>query len=151
MTDLCNKIIYTSVASDVFDDSEMDELLAKSRDNNNRDQVTGKLIYTNKNFFQLLEGDSEVLDETFKRIKNDKRHTDIFLLGRFDGQREYTQWSMEYTKVEDQDAYSKLVAILTDFVMQLDDEEDSKDKDSKTLNFSVKSHIDQILKDMGLN
>ena len=97
MTDLCNKIIYTSVASDVFDDSEMDELLAKSRENNNRDQVTGKLIYTNKNFFQLLEGDSEVLDETFKRIKNDKRHTDIFLLGRFDGQREYTQWSMEYT------------------------------------------------------
>ena len=54
-------------------------------------------------------------------------------------------------KVEDQDAYSKLVAILTDFVMQLDDEEDAKDKDSKTLNFSVKSHIDQILEDMGLN
>jgi hypothetical protein len=46
--------------------------------------VTSLLIYTDKHFFQILEGKNESVSELFKKISNDKRHYDVQILGEKD-------------------------------------------------------------------
>lgn len=66
-------------------DSKTDEslnslknLFQKAEENNIKNEITGILIYKNKNFLQVFEGESKVVDETFKRIVKNKKHHNIF-------------------------------------------------------------------------
>ncbi|GAA3623547.1 BLUF domain-containing protein [Flavivirga jejuensis] len=53
-------------------------LYSKAKKNNSKHNITGVLIYYNKNFLQVLEGDKISVDATFKRISLDTRHRNVF-------------------------------------------------------------------------
>ncbi len=48
--------------------------------NNNDLQITGILLHSMGNFFQVLEGEEESLKVLFKKIENDARHSEIFTI-----------------------------------------------------------------------
>lgn len=71
------------------------EILARSRDNNFRDNVTGFLIFDKTSFVQILEGEQSAVENTYTRILGDRRHADIILLAtRHVEARDFPEWSM---------------------------------------------------------
>jgi hypothetical protein len=56
------------------------EILAASRSNNRRDDITAALIHDERWFAQELEGSETALSVTFERILRDRRHADVSLV-----------------------------------------------------------------------
>ncbi len=57
--------------------------------------VTGLLLYPAGSFLQLIEGEERAVINTFNRIEQDPRHTDITVVDRrFIVDRHFGQWRM---------------------------------------------------------
>ncbi|TJZ89944.1 BLUF domain-containing protein [Paracoccus gahaiensis] len=88
------KLIYTSNHGGLTAKA-LDDLLLKSRANNERDGITGVLIASDEDFMQLLEGGRAVVAECFMRIMKDDRHQSIrVLMAGESGARLFSEWSM---------------------------------------------------------
>jgi len=75
--------------------STVRDILAKSQDNNLQNDVTGFLIFDKTSFVQILEGESQAVEDTYARILGDRRHTDIILVATRDIEtRDFPEWSM---------------------------------------------------------
>ena len=89
--------IYSSVASSIFSEDDLPELLAAARRANAKRHVTGMLAYINGNFLQVIEGDDDVIDGLFNKIKGDPRHKRVLLLAREPiTARYFSDWSMGF-------------------------------------------------------
>jgi hypothetical protein len=72
-------------------------ILAQSRKNNPRLGITGALFFDGQQYLQVLEGNSEHVDQLFLKISNDPRHEDVELLAREKiSARLFTDWSMGF-------------------------------------------------------
>jgi hypothetical protein len=70
-------------------------ILATSQANNTRDGLTGFLLFDQKWFFQILEGEHDSVITTYNRIQKDARHDTIELMAlRQVGRRSFPEWSM---------------------------------------------------------
>ncbi len=70
-------------------------ILAASRRNNPRVEVTGALMFNAALFAQVLEGPRAAVEATFERIQGDERHGDVTLLAFAPaGERGFPDWSM---------------------------------------------------------
>lgn len=91
------QMIYTSEAKTKFSSAELQELLLIARRNNDRDAITGMLLYEDGTFLQVLEGENEVVEATYQRIAADKRHHKIMLIARFEvDHRSFHDWEMGF-------------------------------------------------------
>ena len=77
------------------------EILAASRRNNQRADVTGALMFNAGCFGQVLEGPRLAIEATFERIQRDPRHGEVSLLA-FEpvAHRTFTNWSMAFVGAE---------------------------------------------------
>ncbi|TDN94949.1 FAD-dependent sensor of blue light [Salegentibacter sp. 24] len=73
-------ISYVSTVNPALSESEIQEALDFSKNWNNDNNITGILLYSQGNFFQVLEGEEELLKELFARIKADQRHHNIITI-----------------------------------------------------------------------
>jgi hypothetical protein len=94
-----SQLVYRSApAADVVGIDRMVALRhihAKAIEVNGRNDVTGFLAFTMRNFVQVLEGERAVVTSTFDRIARDRRHKDIELLGIMHcQQRIFGRWAM---------------------------------------------------------
>ncbi|HKJ48624.1 MAG TPA: BLUF domain-containing protein [Christiangramia sp.] len=71
---------YVSTASRGLDNSEILNILKKTETKNNSLNITGILLYSEGNFFQILEGEKETISSLFKKISEDSRHFNIIKL-----------------------------------------------------------------------
>lgn len=86
-----------------FSFEQVNEILQSSRRNNERDALTGALIYDNRTFLQWLEGGASEIRAVFSRICQDPRHTQIRILTvRKLEDRWFPDWSMTAAVTEDQ-------------------------------------------------
>lgn len=69
--------IYSSVQTHVLAPSEIDALLRHSRRSNQTHNITGILLHVGRTFFQVLEGPPHEVDELYRKILADTRHTKI--------------------------------------------------------------------------
>ncbi|WP_343523090.1 BLUF domain-containing protein [Pedobacter sp.] len=98
-------LIYTSIESNLFNNNRLKALLSQSRDFNNRNNITGILLYvrglpitkSKGRFMELLEGDERIIRRLFRKIVNDDRHESVVLLqiGKYE-QRCFTEWRMGF-------------------------------------------------------
>ena len=103
-------IVYVSQAVNAFSTNDLGRLLEHSRDRNEKDGITGLLVYRYNadfkrgNFLQVLEGTSEALDDVWNRISNDPRHHTLIVLdeGQSDA-RMFGNWSMGFKNVDEND------------------------------------------------
>ncbi len=70
-------ISYVSTVNPALSDTEIQQALDFSKNWNNDNNITGILLYSQGNFFQVLEGDEDLLKDLFSRIKTDERHHNI--------------------------------------------------------------------------
>jgi hypothetical protein len=93
-------IIYASVATEGFTSAQLTELLQKARVENERLQLTGMLLYSDGNFFQVLEGEPDAVDGMYKKLHLDKRHHQLTMVVREPiAKRYFADWSMGFSSV----------------------------------------------------
>lgn len=90
-------LTYFSSARRAFDDAALLDLLHRARGHNERDGVTGLLLYHAGNFVQTLEGPRDSTSLLFDRIRKDPRHKDITSTDvQPIAQRQFPDWSMGF-------------------------------------------------------
>ena len=70
-------ICYVSKFSENYTEGDINKIFATTQQNNNKTGITGILLYGFGNFFQVLEGDKNVIEPLFEKIKKDVRHHNI--------------------------------------------------------------------------
>lgn len=94
-------LIYSSTASAAFDEHGLAEVLEGARRNNARNSVTGLLLYSAGYFFQVLEGEPELLRKLFEVISADTRHCNVTMIIQEPiSRRMFGEWSMAYVSAE---------------------------------------------------
>lgn len=70
-------IVYVSTATPDLEESEIKNVLRNSKSWNNEHDITGLLLFSEGNFFQIIEGEKSLIHELFENIQSDKRHRNI--------------------------------------------------------------------------
>lgn len=73
-------LCYVSTAAQSLSTSEIENLLESSSNKNNFENITGILLFSNGNFFQVIEGDKAPVQALFEKIQQDKRHYDLITI-----------------------------------------------------------------------
>jgi hypothetical protein len=90
-------LVYISTASQTFTLKELLPLLEESRRRNEAEGVTGILLYRERCFMQLLEGDEAAVLATYARIFKDPRHHGLITLLKGPIQeRAFGEWLMGF-------------------------------------------------------
>lgn len=77
--------------------ANVDQILASSRTNNGRDNITGALLFNSGCFAQVLEGPLDKVEAAFERIQQDERHGEVSLLAVDPiAARSFPNWAMGY-------------------------------------------------------
>jgi len=91
------RLIYVSTISEQFDTEDIEKIIATAKEKNGKSHVTGMLCFNRKFFLQCLEGSRSKVNETYHRILNDPRHTNIVMLDYKEiTKRDFSDWSMGY-------------------------------------------------------
>jgi Sensors of blue-light using FAD len=92
--------IYTSAATRSFEATALATLLQAAREKNDRLGLTGLLLHTEGTFFQVLEGQAEIVDALFATIELDKRHTEVTKIIREPiPHRVFSEWTMGFSEM----------------------------------------------------
>src|SRR5689334_17418274 len=94
------RIAYVSIsrlAGTPREREDIADILLASRRNNERAEITGALLATDRRFAQVLEGERAAIEATYRRIARDERHTGIMqLLADAIAARQFAEWSMAF-------------------------------------------------------
>ncbi|MEU8895698.1 BLUF domain-containing protein [Nocardia sp. NPDC048505] len=102
-------LTYSSTASFVLSEHEVETLLGRARARNAADDVTGLLVYlrygpARAGFVQVLEGERDAVEQTYARIQRDELHTDLTVSERaVTPRRRYAAWSMRFARLDESD------------------------------------------------
>lgn len=93
-------LLYTSHAAAPFSESELIDLLKRSRTFNLKNHVTGMLLYLEGKFMQVLEGDKKIVLSLYDKIKRDPTHTRVTTVIEGDSPtRVFKDWSMGFKQL----------------------------------------------------
>lgn len=126
------QLVYVSSATYDITQDELVTLLEKSREKNARLGITGMLLYANGNFFQVLEGEKDAVEELYHTIQRDERHTDCFMIDESEiDNRNFEDWSMGFRYLEAKEIIS--MEGYSDFLMQNSKPKDFLDKKASVI------------------
>ena len=93
---LC-RLAWSSAPSLSFSVVRLNEIIAPSRRNNERNHIRGMLLFTGNHFLAILEGEGRDLDQLWLRLECDERHRNLLRIG-YDlcGSRMFPEWMMAY-------------------------------------------------------
>lgn len=96
--------IYCSVSTKPVSQADLATLLAECRKKNSEAGLTGMLLYSDRTFFQVLEGDRPIVEALLERLTLDKRHERVtkIVLEPIE-ERSFAQWTMGYAKITKQE------------------------------------------------
>jgi hypothetical protein len=94
---MLSRLIYSSEPSQALDDQQVMAILATARRNNERDDITGMLVFDSTAFLQVIEGDREKLSKLYAALVLDTRHHKLTILGMGPiDEREFSSWQMGF-------------------------------------------------------
>lgn len=97
------QLIYKSTL--VGDESVLEAIHASALRHNKGNSITGMLLYHQRSFLQVLEGDPQDVQTTYHRICHDTRHKDVGLLAeQRTKDRHFPDWLMGFRHLQDADA-----------------------------------------------
>ena len=100
MQDNLTRIVYVSTATEILSETELQDILAKSRSNNEKKNITGLLVYSSGNILQVLEGSRQSLQDLYSIIIKDHRHFGFIKLQELPiNERIFSEWSMGFKTV----------------------------------------------------
>ena len=97
---MLSQLTYVSNRTSICTDAEIENILASCKKNNPTLKITGVLLYSNKKFIQMVEGDAELITSLFDKIKLDNRHSNCTLisLGAIK-EKTFPSWHMGAKKI----------------------------------------------------
>lgn len=102
--DSLSHLIYASTAVSKMGQPELRVILDSARIVNAQLDVTGVLLHSDGSFFQVLEGDAEIIDSLYAKIGRDKRHKNTVLIVREPiASRSFADWSMGFASLTSKD------------------------------------------------
>lgn len=94
------ELLYCSSASQDLTPDDITSILNFSRKWNTDNGITGCLLYFDKQFIQILEGDEVIVKQLFNSIKKDERHHSITILEENEKKnRFFVDWNMAYSEL----------------------------------------------------
>lgn len=91
------QIAYFSTASAKVTKDDLTRILAASRRNNVKVDVTGMLLLMDQVFFQVLEGQKDVVETLVEKIKKDRLHGNMIIVSSVErSERAFPDWSMGF-------------------------------------------------------
>jgi hypothetical protein len=94
---LLRRLAWSSIPSPSFCVARLNEIIAPSRRNNERNHISGMLLFTGANFLGILEGHEFDLRDLWLRMERDPRHCDLLRIGDdLCGERWFPVWRMGY-------------------------------------------------------
>jgi hypothetical protein len=88
---------YVSTGCDGLRYEHIKEILDTAKRKNSEVGITGILVYCNKHFFQILEGNQEDVEALYNKIAIDPRHDNVIKLQSCNIQhRQFENWSMGF-------------------------------------------------------
>ncbi|WP_161594524.1 BLUF domain-containing protein [Marimonas lutisalis] len=104
-------LIYRSDARHPFPHLSDFDILRTAWAHNQRVGISGYLVRTMHEFFQILEGPREELDRLYTRISADERHSNVRLLSEGPlARRRFPNWAMGYAEAVEDDPAASLFA-----------------------------------------
>jgi hypothetical protein len=89
-------VVYRSRAVAPLSDQDLQHLMQTAQARNQREGITGVVLYDDSRFFQWLEGPANGVDRVMHSIRNDGRHTDLEVLTERPSQaRRFDGWDMK--------------------------------------------------------
>lgn len=93
------QIIYVSKRK--CSDEEITKILNKSREKNQKKNITGLLLFSKDNFIQCIEGEKDDIMELYNVIKKDQRHANSVVISYKPIQkRDFPAWSMGEKRID---------------------------------------------------
>jgi len=91
------RITYISKITNPLSNKEIESIGNISSQNNMQINITGTLVFFEKMFFQIIEGDDKEVERLFEKIGNDPRHCDILRVKTEDeiNERLFPNWYMK--------------------------------------------------------
>ncbi len=91
---------------------EVAEICLQSRNNNERDRVTGVLVFDGHAFCQFVEGPGAAVSALLERLERDPRHLNMRVLqfGRSPWPRRFTSWRLGYAYSADPAAIARIAS-----------------------------------------
>lgn len=94
---MIRSVLYQSTAKTDFPSSADHDILETAWRHNGEMGVTGYLLRTRTQYFQLLEGGDDVLDDVVDMIRKDPRHCDMEIhCDDIVNERRFANWAMGY-------------------------------------------------------
>lgn len=99
---LCRLIYRSRASAGALDQDNLLALLDQCVLSNDLLGITGLLLVTDGHFLQVLEGESEAINDLFQRISRDPRHGEVRLI-QYDSvaERRFDSWSMRLVDLRD--------------------------------------------------
>jgi len=96
------RMTYMSNFSRPLSHTEIQSIGAHSSRRNAEDGITGVLLTLGSVFFQIIEGDDTAIDDLYRRVLADDRHTDVICLGAETAveHRLFPDWSMNVVELD---------------------------------------------------
>ncbi|UPY37234.1 BLUF domain-containing protein [Sediminicoccus sp. KRV36] len=89
-------VVYRSKAVKPLSDHDLKALLRTAQARNQREAITGVVLYDNSQFFQWLEGPPAGVERVMDSILNDRRHCDLEILTKtIAPERRFDGWDMK--------------------------------------------------------
>jgi hypothetical protein len=96
--------IYSSIATLLFREDGIEDLLAKARAANAEADITGMLLYVDGGFFQVLEGHPLRIEPLFAKIGTDPRHERVTqIIYEPIARRVFGRWTMGHPNLENRE------------------------------------------------
>ncbi|MFW5748702.1 MAG: BLUF domain-containing protein [Chloroflexota bacterium] len=93
-------LVYVSFAAHPMTDEELKGILKVARDNNEKLDVTGMLLYRDGFFIQALEGEESVVEPLYEKIAQDPDHRNVTLVYKNAIEsRSFAGWSMGFNEI----------------------------------------------------
>lgn len=106
-------LIYSSKAVPGITEKHLQDIIRQAETKNDLKGITGMLVYHDRTFIQMLEGNEQAVRETFDRITEDYRHTAVIeLFSGYENKRHFADWNMALEVVDDA-TFSKIGAYRT--------------------------------------
>ena len=92
---MLRQVVYISSATQHFSPEALEELLARARANNERNGITGILLYHDLSFLQIIEGTRDDVERLLVRIKRDPSHSSMRIVqDESIPERDFKSWAM---------------------------------------------------------
>jgi hypothetical protein len=93
-------VTYTSLARLDPNSSDLEDIHRIARNRNEREGITGLLVFNGTHFLQVIEGAERAVDSLVQRLRADARHSGFEIRDkRKIDQRSFPDWQMELVRV----------------------------------------------------